>query len=130
MATLEGSLAAALLATSGVTTLVSTRVHPQIAPQASTTPYVTYEVISKRAVHDMGGLTGLTEARISYLCHGTTYAAAKGVAAAILAALDRRRGTIQGTVFGAILSEGEADAGFDEVTQLHVVAIDFRVLYQ
>lgn len=130
MATMEGSLVAQLLATSGVTTLVGQRIYPHVAPQGTLLAYVTYEAISKRIVHDHAGTVGLTEARISYLCHAPTYAGAKAIAAAILAALDRKRGTIQSTVFGAILSESEADAGYDDDLKMHVVAVDFRVLYQ
>lgn len=125
----ETALVAELKGTAGVTAQVGTRIYPQAAPQATELAYVTYEVIGKRVLHDHGGAGGLSEGRISFLCHAPTYAAAKGAAGAILAALDRRRGSVQGTAFGAILSEEEADAGFDEATRMHVVVQDFRVFF-
>lgn len=130
MATLETALTAELLATAGVTAVVGTRIWWQVAVQATTSPYIVLDAVSKRPVHDMGGLTGLTQARVSASCYAPTYADAKAAAAAVAAALDRRRGTIQGVTFGAILVESEEDAGWDDATKMHVVAVDLRVLVQ
>lgn len=127
--TVEQMFVKELQATAGVVALVGTRIYPQAAPQGTTADYVTYEA-SKNPIQDHGGSGGLYRARISFLCHAATYANAKALAEAILAALDGRRGTIQGVAVGAILSEMEADAGFDDETRMHVVAVDFRVLYQ
>lgn len=130
MATLETAIVAELLATAGVTAVVGQRIWWQVAVQATSSPYIVLDAVSKRPVHDMGGAGGLAQARVSASCYAGTYANAKAAAAAVLAALDRRRGTIQGVAFGAILSESEEDAGWDEATKMHVVTVDFRVLYQ
>ncbi len=127
---MEESLVAELLATVAVTALVGTRIYPQVAPQATKAAYVIYDVVANRRVHDHSGAAGLTRGRISFLCHASTYAEAKAIAAAVLTALDGRRGAVQGTVFGAILSEDDADAGWDEITRMHVVAVDFHVQVQ
>lgn len=130
MATLETALTAELLSKTGVTSIVGQRIWWQVAAQATTTPYIVLDAISKRPVHDHSGAAGLTEARVSALCHAPTYANAKGAAAAVATALDGRRGTIQGVAFGALLVESEEDAGWDEQTKMHVVAVEVRVLYQ
>ena len=127
--TVEQMFVKQLQATSGVTALVGTRIYPQAAPQGTTADYVTYEV-SGNPIQDHGGSGGLYRARVSFLCHTATYANAKAVAAAIRAAVDGFRGTMQGVSVGACLQEMEADAGFDDDTRMHVVAVDFRVLYQ
>lgn len=127
--TVEQMFAKQLQATAGVTTLVGTRIYPQAAPQGTTADYVTYE-FSGNPIQAHDGSGGLHRGRISFLCHATTYANAKAVAAAIRVALDGFRGTMQGVSVGACLQEMEADAGFDDDTRMHVVAVDFRVLYQ
>jgi hypothetical protein len=130
MASIEGALLSELQATPGVTALVGARIYPGVAPQNATAPYITYERVSQRVEHDLNGGGSLCVARMSYLCHAATYAAAKSAGAAIVAALDERRGVMGGVTVGAILSEMEADAGFDDELRMHVVAVDFRVLYQ
>ena len=125
----EEALVAEVKAAAAVAALVGARVFPQAAPQGTSAAYVTYETVAKRPALEHGGEMSLTEGRVSFLCHAPTYAAAKGTAAALLAALGGRRGTIQGVAFGAILPEEEADAGFDEELRMHVVAQDFRVWY-
>ena len=127
--TVEQMLVKELQATAAVTALVGTRIYPQVAPQGTTADYVTYEG-SGNPIQDHGGSGGLYRARVSFLCHSATYANAKAVAAAIRAALDGFRGTMQGVSVGSCLQEMEADAGFDDETRMHVVAVDFRVLYQ
>lgn len=127
--TVEQVLVQELMDTAGVTALVSTRIYPQAAPQGTSTAYVTYELVASNPYQDLSGAAGLTWARVSFLCHAPSYSTAKGTAAAIRTALEGRRGTIQSTTIKAILQEEEADAGFDEETRMHVVAVDFRVLY-
>jgi hypothetical protein len=127
--TFEQLLVNELQATPAVTALVGTRIYPQAAPQGTTANYVTYEAtVMPVQAHDGSG--GLYRGRVSYLCHSVTYANAKATAAAISAALDGFSGTMQGVYVGALLWEMEADAGFDDETRMHVVAVDFRVLYQ
>jgi len=126
----EQMLVKELQATAGVVALVGARIYPQAAPQGTTADYVTYELVSGNPIQDHGGSGGLYRARISFLCHSATYANAKAAAAAIRAVLDGFRGTMQGVSVGACLQEMEADAGFDDETRMHVVAVDFRVLYQ
>lgn len=128
--TVEQMLVKELQATSGVTALVGTRIYPQAAPQGTTEDYVTYELVTGRPVQDHGGSGGLHRARVSFLCHAATYANAKAVATAIRAVLDGFRGTMQGVPVGMLLLEMEADAGFDDETRMHVVAVDFRMFYQ
>ena len=84
----------------------------------------------RRTSSTTSGAGALQTVRITYLCHGPTYASAKATAAAVLTALDERRGIIGGLSVGAILSESEADAGFYDELHMHVVAVDFAMRYQ
>jgi hypothetical protein len=127
--TVEQALYKELVATAQVAALVGTRIYPQAAPQGTTADYIVYELVAAQVAHDHSGAGGWTDTRLSYLCHASTYGAAKAIATAVRAALDGRRGSFQGTTLQAVLLIDEADAGFDEVLQMHVVAVDFRVLY-
>lgn len=127
--TVEQMLVRELQATPAVTALVDARIYPQTAPQGTTADYVTYEAtVMPVQAHD--GSDGLRRARLSFLCHAASYANAKATATAIQENLDGFRGEMQGVHVGAVLWEMEADAGFDDETHMHVVAVDFRVFYQ
>ena len=128
--TVEQMLVKQLQASPAVTALLGTRIYPQVAPQNTTADYVTYELLSGHPFQDHGGSGGLHRARMSFLSHSATYAGAKAVVAAIRAALDGFSGTMQGVAVGSCLQEMEADAGFDDELRMHVVVVDFTVLYQ
>lgn len=126
---IEQALYKELVATAGVVALVGTRVYPVQAPQGTSLPYVTYEVLRAHPIQEHSGSGGLNGLRISYLCHAPTYAGAKGIAAAIRAAFEGRSGTVQGVSIGHLLLDVEADAGFDETTKMYVVAVDYKSLH-
>jgi len=131
MATIEEALYAKLVATSGVTSLVSTRIYPVVAAQSvAGADYITYELVSGSPHHDMAGPEGLAWARVSYLCHSGSYANARAIAAAVLGALDGYRGTASTVDIWACLSEGVFAVGFDEEARVHTVAADFMVQYE
>jgi hypothetical protein len=50
--------------------------------------------------------------------------------AAVTVVLDGFKGTMQGMAVGSCLQDMEADAGFDDELRMHVVVVDFTVLYQ
>ena len=128
--TVEEMVVRELKATTAVAALVGTRIYPQMAPQNTTADYLTYELVSEMPVQDMGGTSSLVRVRLGVLCHALSYSNAKAAAAAVRTVLDGFRGTMQGVTVGGLLLEMEADAGWDDVTRMHVVAVDFRGFVQ
>lgn len=126
---IEQALYRELVATAWVVALVGTRVYPVQAPQQAVAPYVVYELAAGNPHQGLDGSTGLAWARIDYGCYAATYAAAREVAAAVMAAINHRRGVIQGVSVGSVLSQEAFDAGFDEVTQTYLHVVSFRVQY-
>ena len=128
--TVEQMLVKQLLAYPAVTALVGTRIYPGVAPQGTTADYIIYELLTRHPFQDHGGSGGLHRARMSFLCYSATYANAKAAAAAVTTVLDGFKGTMQGVAVGSCLQDMEADAGFDDELRMHVVVVDFTVLYQ
>jgi hypothetical protein len=83
----ETRLVAKLKATSGVTTLVSTRITPGYRKQGTALPAIVYQVYSDRPVNHAGGTTDTSEMRLSVYCMAATYAGSKALAAAVKAAI-------------------------------------------
>lgn len=126
---IEEALYAKLTATAGVTSLVATRIYPLQAPQTDLDDYVTYERPSGAPYGQHSGPSGLTWARLSYVCHSSRYANAKTAAKAIRDALDGFAGVVSGMQIGHCIAEEDADIGFDPETRRYVTAIDFNVQY-
>jgi hypothetical protein len=72
-----------LLAGSAVAAIVGTRVYPVTRPQGSSLPAVTVTRISGGPLYADDGEVGLDNARLQVDSWGTTYAAAKDLAAAV-----------------------------------------------
>lgn len=132
MATIEEGLYAKLAATAGVTSLVSTRIYPDATAQVinPATPYVSYSRVDGMPHHTMAAPAGLRFARMQYMAHADTFAAAKAIAEAVLAALDGFAGTAGTVTVGACLSEVDGISDYDPVTRQHLVVVDFRVHYE
>lgn len=126
---IEQALLTALAADATLTAIVGTRIYPVTAPQGTAAAYVTYEKVTGNPHHDHGGSGNLRWARLSYMCHATTYSQAKAMADAMRNVLDGYRGTLDDVRIGSILSEEDADIGLDDVTRMQLVAVDFMVQY-
>jgi hypothetical protein len=106
---MEESLIQLLLADSGLSALVSTRVYPGSRPQGSALPAVVLNRISGGPGYADDGETGLTNTRIQIDCWAATYGQAKLVARAVTASLSDFQGTIGNTVFCSVMLEDERD---------------------
>lgn len=106
---MEEDIRTRLLATSGVTTLVSQRIYCGSRPQGGTLPDIIINRVSGAPVYTDDGESGLAEARIEIDCWGTTYGAAKNVARAVIASLSAFFGTVGSTTFQYILLDAERD---------------------
>lgn len=127
----EERIIAKLLAASGVTALVSTRVYPVARPQGSTLPAVTLQRIDGAPLLTDEGDSGLENPRIQLDCWGTTYASAKAVARAVIAALNAFDGTLTGVNIPLIELEAERDmpreSGTNVNEYLFRTSLDFLV---
>lgn len=89
MADIETVLYTKLSGTSGISDLVATRVYPVKAPDQPTAPFIRYVEIDEPRMHGMTEDHGIAMPRIQIDCYAATHAAAKAVAAAVKAALQR-----------------------------------------
>lgn len=131
---IDEQLIAYLLADTGVSALVATRVHEGQVPQVDTFPYVWLERHTKEQT---GGLTPretqLVEQRFNVECVATSIASAQTLAEAVRASLHEKRGVLTGTeaaVQGVFVEDHSDDylprnSGEDE--GLHIVSLDVSV---
>lgn len=110
----ETTLYGVLAADAGVTALAGTRIYPLLLPQEPTLPAITYQRISTTAVHTRSG-NGLAFVRLQLDCFAATYAGAKSLAAAVVAAVE--------TVDGA--QQQQMLDGYDDSPEQFRVTIDF-----
>jgi hypothetical protein len=126
---LEEGLVTHLMADSGVTDLISTRLFPLVVPQDVTLPAVAYQRISGIPQNAHDGSSGLTVARIQFTCHGSSYTSAKAVAAALRAALNGKKGGMGSTEVNVSLLQDESD-GWAERHGAPTVRQDYMIWYQ
>lgn len=130
---MEEALLSYLLAASGITSLVGTRINWVRSPQGAVSPRVVLTRIS--GLRDMtlnNGATGYVTSRIQVDCIGTSYGSAKTVARAIEARLSGYSGTTGGIRFLGCFLIGERDDFFDTDTPDKVfrTAIDFNIWHK
>jgi hypothetical protein len=130
---MEEGIIARLLATGGVTTLVSTRVSPGRRPQGSALPAIDVITISGAPVYTDDGESGLASARIEINCWGQTYSSAKAVGRAVKASLSAFVGESGGITFQTILLDAERDfneTGSNAADYLFRTNLDFIVWWK
>lgn len=106
---MEEALIARLLATTGVSALVGSRVYPGSVPQGATMPAVVVNVISGGPLYADDGEVGLDNTRVQIDCWATTYSSAKTVARAVRDSLSAFVGTVSGVTFPYILLDVTRD---------------------
>jgi len=84
----ESVIVARLLATSGVTDIVGSRIRPLLLRQSDSIPGIAYTTISNTPVSRATGTNATYRARVQLDCFASTYTAAKTLEAAVIAALD------------------------------------------
>lgn len=112
----ETDLYDTLSGAAGVTALVSTRIYPNLAPESATLPYIVYSVVQADRYHTLIGSGDPANYRFQMECVGTTYASAKSVSAAVIAAL-------QGNGY----EQSQYDL-YDDATQLHSRFVDWSFI--
>lgn len=111
---------------SALTSLVSTRIYPGIAPQNTAIPYVTYQQISNESISAMGADTGLERPRFQVDSWSTSPLEADNVAIQVKSALQRYEGTLEGTTIQVIFLENDVDI-YDHEAGIHHVSTDFEI---
>lgn len=123
---LETALRARLLADAGIAALVVARVYPVVLPQAPAFPAITYEGVAETRLNTFGGPLGLAGPLMRLHAWASTYDGARDLARKVRLALDGWRGTQSGETVQAVKLQQQVDL-YDDETQMHRVAMDFRV---
>lgn len=111
----------------GLSALVGTRIGPNILPQSTTYPAISYRRVSAERASAMGADPGNVRARFQVDVFAETYASARAVAEQVRQALQRWTNN-SGTVIQGTYYLNEVDLYEDE-TQIHHLALDFEVNY-
>jgi len=113
---------ARLVANSGVTDLVSTRVYQYQLKQDCTLPAVAFSFTGDEPQNSIGGETALKNETYEIECVGKLYSDAESVADAVDAAM-----TASGSDFEAIRIN--KDYVFEEPTGLYIVSLEYSIWY-
>lgn len=129
------AIRAILLAHPDVSSLVGDRVYPEMAPQGSDMPAVTYRIRREPTSHQQG-LQGFDRFDLEIDCWSrgrpgvAAYDEAQAVADAVVGALSGYRGISQGVELHSVIAESSYDDGFDDETGLHQVGVDVSIWAQ
>lgn len=85
---LRSSLYEYWTAQSGITSVVSTRIYPDVAPTSAVLPYAVFQVISEARQPHMTAASGLIARRVQVACYGATPDSATTAAEAFRAEMD------------------------------------------
>lgn len=125
---MEAALIAKLLATAGVTALVSTRINWSRRVQGEALPAIVLHRISGTPDVTHAGASGLVVSRVQVDCWGSTYSSAKAVARAVEAAITAQTFTQGAIRFDVILIDAERDDTDDEAPEtLFRTSLDLMV---
>lgn len=120
-----------LLATAGLSALVGTRIHWDLAPQGTGLPFVVLTLVSSRPMYVHGGRAGLTPHLVQLDAYAETKAAAKEVSRALADAVEAlgpptfQKAFVETERSG--LDAGAGRAADQAATPLHRASLDVRV---
>jgi len=98
-----------LTSDTNVTSLVSTRIYPNVAKQSSAFPFIVYQTTSTEPTNTKDGVSPLDIISFEILCFSETYTQAVDLAVKVRNALDRNTGT-----HNTIITQGLSFTGADE----------------
>jgi len=105
----EAVLRTALVGTTAVTSLVSSRIYPVLAPASASLPFVTWRRSGIQREQTLGRPMGMPRVSVEYSIYGTTYEEARQVADAMRLVLDGYGGTSNNTEVKQTSLEDESD---------------------
>ena len=109
---IEQALMTYILAQTGITDLVSTRIYFVEGPQETAKPYLVINKIDGPREHSHDGSSSLAHPRFQLTAFAETYSGAKNIISAVQTALQGYSGTMggeSGVAVGAVLYEDETD---------------------
>jgi hypothetical protein len=113
---------ALLVGNPAVAAMVVGRVFPAVLPQGVTLPAIRYAVVDDVPQNSLAGFTsGLRHARVQVDAYGKRYLDAQGLANAIAGAV----GSLTGPGLTSLLLSRRD--GYEDVTELHRVSMDFSM---
>jgi hypothetical protein len=123
------ALIAKLLATAGVSNLVSTRIRPVLAHQTDALPLIVVHQISHRPEYSTSATVALAQTRVQIDCWGKTMASAQAVGEAVKAALSGQTFTQSGVTFQGSFVQGERHSfeGDQPEARRFRCSLDFQV---
>ncbi len=98
-----------MVGTTAVTSLVSSRIYPVLAPASAALPFVTWRRSGIEREQTLGGPMGMPRVSVEYSIYGTTYEEARQVADAMRRVLDGYGGTSDNTEVKQASLEDESD---------------------
>jgi hypothetical protein len=98
-----------MVGTTAVTSLVSSRIYPVLAPASAALPFVTWRRSGIDREQTLGGPMGMPRVSVEYSIYGTTYEEARQVADAMRRVLDGYGGTSDNTEVKQASLEDESD---------------------
>ncbi len=117
-------------AVAGLTALVGTRFYNVQAPQKTTMPYCTFQIVSSERVHVMGR-DSLGRARVQVDSWGSEREDAEDVNTQVVAAFNRWGGTVASVIVkDTIITSGGIDIEGDDVTLIPRVTSEMEVVYE
>jgi len=105
----EAVLRTAMVGNTAVTSLVSSRIYPVLAPASAALPFVTWRRSGIDREQTLGGPMGMPRVSVEYSIYGTTYEEARQVADAMRRVLDGYGGTSDNTEVKQASLEDESD---------------------
>ena len=125
-------LVAYLKADAGLVALIGTRVWSNILPQGSTLPAVVFQQISRAPVHHRSGADGLATARWQFACNARSYGAARGVADALIVALQafKRTSAPRVSVTWVESVSDDVEPGYDAAGDYFRVLVDAMIQHE
>ena len=105
----EAVLRTALVGSTAVTTLVSTRIYPVLAPSSASLPFVTWRRTGIQREQTLANPMGMPRVTLEYQVYGVTYDQTREVADAMRVVLDGYGGQSENTVVEQVSLENESD---------------------
>ena len=105
----EAVLRTAMVNHTAVTSLVSTRIYPVLAPASATLPFVTWRRTGIQREQTLTNPMGMPRVTLEYQVYGVTYDQTREVADAMRLVLDGYGGQSENTVVDQVSLENESD---------------------
>lgn len=120
----ESDLYSALMASAGLTALVSDRVEPSHASKGATPPYVVYTPIFNDERYDLDGPGGLAHVRLQVDCYAEDADAAAAIARAVIAAVPSTGWPLHKT------AHSNQDLGLEAETRLYRRLVELSIVHR